>query len=96
MHVFSRALMALKAGKSIRRTSWTEGQTVTMIKGSVPHDGFGIKSLNGISPTLFETSDDQTHVRLPVLRLYKEDGSYIDGWVPTQPDMLTGDWEIDE
>lgn len=94
---FSEAMDAVKSGRRIARPGWNgKGMFVFIKPGSVPPmaDWPNHKRLYGVPTTLFEIGDHNSTVRFPCLCLSGMDQQIVEGWAPSQADMMAEDWSI--
>lgn len=85
---FGQALEALKAGKKVARSGWN-GKKMWLIL--TPG-----RTINDIEPNSFY---DKCKFEPPVvinghIDMKAADGSMVVGWLASQTDMLSDDWEI--
>jgi hypothetical protein len=103
---FSGALYALKNGYSIARRGWNgKGMSISLTKGSFDGPNLGFYgseqpktdhpyTIDGISLGLFEPGDADTVTRLPNIQMHTATNAIVNGWAPSQNDMLAEDWRI--
>lgn len=93
---FGVAIEALKNGRAVRRKGWNgKGMSVTLNRGSseiVSPDGS--LYIEGVKDSLFDCGDIGTVTRLPNLTFVTAQGSNLHGWLASQTDILSEDWEI--
>lgn len=94
---FSEAMDAVKSGGKIARAGWNgKGMLVFLKPGSVPpmEDWHLHQRICGVPTTLFGIGDHDSTVRMPCLCLRGAAGETVEGWVPSQTDMLAEDWMV--
>lgn len=90
---FGQALEALKTGKRVRRMGWNgKGMFLWLLPaGRVPkaviHDP-------GLRAVISEQIEGDTFDALPSIRMWTADRKVLTGWLASQTDMLSEDWEI--
>lgn len=93
---YGQALEAAKRGKRIARSGWNgKGMFVFMRPSDVLSADFlpVVKSLpDTVKVFLAEKGEDVEF--LAYLCMYAADGKIVNGWLPSQTDMLSEDWEI--
>lgn len=97
MH-FGEAIEALKKGQAVARNGWNgKGMFLFLNKGSVPADRLlvpGAGVTEAIKDDLFEKGDIGTITRLPNINMHTATGSTVTGWLASQTDMLSEDWDV--
>lgn len=86
--------LMIEGQKAVRRVRWPSGDIVFLRAGS--HDFTpprGGADLLDVPASLFVDGDKGTTTRLPNF-VHACDCSRVDGWVPTQNDMLATDWQV--
>jgi len=79
---FGDALIALKVGKMIRRAGWNgKGMHLYL------EDGF-------VMPIRGGHFKGQQRTYEPVIVMYTAQQKHQPGWLASQPDMLSEDWEL--
>jgi hypothetical protein len=91
---FGLALEALKAGKKVARAGWNgKGMYIALQDGSLidPEDAIG-----GAARALVESgdADEKGVVILPHIDMKSANGDIVVGWLASQTDMLSEDWEM--
>ena len=88
---FGMALVALKRGKAVARKGWNgKGMFLTLQGGSVV-DGTNMR--NDVAKNYY--GDSKVDI-MPHIDMKAADGSYVVGWLASQTDMLSEDWDIVE
>lgn len=91
MFDFGMALVALKRGKAVARKGWNgKGMFLTLQEGSVV-EGNLIRN----EPAKNYYGDNKVTI-CPHIDMKAADGSYVVGWLASQTDMLTEDWDVVE
>ena len=94
---FGQAIEAAKQGKRIARAGWNgKGMFVFLNKGSHDFAEYQdtLNEIENIKVGLFENGDKGTVTRLPNLNMKAATGSTVTGWLASQTDILSEDWEI--
>lgn len=92
---FGQALEALKQGKRIARQGWNgKGMFLFLLPaGTVP-----TKAIH--DPTLREVIENEiggeTFEALGSIRMFTSDKKILTGWLASQTDMLSDDWDVIE
>lgn len=90
---FGLAIEALKQGHRIARRGWNgKGMFLFLLTGgTVPKTAIH-------DPKLREVIDDKTEGEtfeaLPTIRMWTTDNKVLTGWLASQTDMLSDDWQI--
>lgn len=86
---FGMALIALKRGETVARKSWNgKGMFLTLQNGSTV-DGNNMRN----EPAKAYYAGSKVSI-CPHIDMKAADGSYVVGWLASQTDMLSEDWEI--
>lgn len=91
---FGQALEALKAGKKVARAGWNGKRMFLFLlpAGKIPktaiHDGALRSVVDEVEGDHFEA--------LGSIRMFTADRKVLTGWLASQTDMLSEDWEIIE
>ncbi len=106
---FGQALYHLKKGRMVQRTGWNgKGMHLWLNKGNVAADNQTIsvsigdtmqvksKLIEGVDPGLFDVGGEGTVTRLPNINMRSASGATVTGWLASQTDMLSSDWQIVE
>ncbi|WP_199523188.1 DUF2829 domain-containing protein [Pararhodobacter sp. CCB-MM2] len=93
---FGDALRALKSGKKVARAGWNgKGMWIALTPGSTfpassARDGHAAKHrANELEPQVGHNID-----LLPHIDMRAADGSMVIGWLASQTDMLSDDWQV--
>ena len=96
---FSQALEALKIGRRIARRGWNgKGMFLFLLPGNeVPIKAITEPNLRSVIQA--ELGEEATHFNgLPSIRMWTHDSTgrkgVLTGWLASQTDMLSDDWEI--
>ncbi|MBN8293249.1 DUF2829 domain-containing protein [Rhodobacter sp. NTK016B] len=93
---FGNALRALKDGKRVRRTGWNgKGMWIALTPGSefpAQHAKDGHAAKHRADEMEPQTGHNIT--LLPHIDMRAADGSMVIGWLASQTDMLSEDWEV--
>jgi hypothetical protein len=95
---FGDAIEAMKKGKKVARRGWNgNGMFVYLVNGSTVNG----ELLRGaarehVYPTLTGPTDETRVMVCPHIDMKAADGSIVVGWLASQTDMLSEDWEIVE
>jgi len=80
---FGEALEALKSGRKVARSGWNgKGMFIFLREGRMIH---------GVDPSTPMGGDFES---LPHLCMRTADGKCCVGWLASQTDMLSDDWEV--
>ena len=93
---FGKAIEALKDGKKVARAGWNgKGMFVYLVNGTeVPIDNLSGDCRKHIFPLFSELSDCETTQKIcPHIDMKAADGSIVIGWLASQTDMLSEDWQ---
>jgi len=93
---FGEAIEALKKGQAVARSGWN-GKYLWLNKGSVPADRLLVHGggfTESVKDDLFENGDMGTITRLPNINMRTATGSTVTGWLASQTDMLSEDWNV--
>jgi hypothetical protein len=104
---FDGAIAHIKQGGAVRRASWPRSDryansarvgpsVIWLTRGNVH---FGETDtipplIGGIKRSLFDNGDRGTVTRLPNIAMADTSGTSVNGWVPSQADMLAEDWQV--
>lgn len=94
---FDAAIKALKKGKYVTRKGWNgNGMFLFLLEGSeVPKDVIHDPALREV---IDKEVEGDTFTALPTIRMWTRDSSgrkaILTGWLASQTDMLSEDWEI--
>jgi hypothetical protein len=93
---FGDAIAALKKGARVARAGWNgKGMFIYLKKGSAAeHEPVNPSQIEGIDSHLFDKGDTGTVTRLPNINMRAATGSTVTGWLASQTDILSEDWEI--
>lgn len=87
---FGDAIKALKEGKRVRRAGWNgKGMWLCLMPDVVIPEGI----VNGRTKQFVPTGD--LHVGAYIV-MWTAQGTWQPGWLASQPDMLSDDWEVVE
>ena len=90
---FGQAIEALKAGKKVSRKGWNgKGMFLAIQKGSVINSE---QARGGVAKYLADDGQDEIKIG-DHIDMKAADGSVVVGWLASQTDMLSEDWEIVE
>lgn len=91
---FGIALEALKRGKRIARKGWNSKGMFLFLKpgGNPPKTAIHDPALRAVINEKHPDSD--TFPALPSIRMFTATGEVLTGWLASQTDMLSEDWEI--
>lgn len=90
---FGEAIDALKAGRKVSRSGWNgKGMFLFLLPGGkVPKSAIH-------DPMLRKVIDEQvkgdSFPALPTIRMWTADKKVLTGWLASQTDMLSNDWEV--
>ena len=88
---FGMAIVALKRGKCVARKGWnSKGMFLTLQEGSIVN---GNDMRNEGAKNYY--ADCKCKIA-PHIDMKSADGTYVVGWLASQIDMLSEDWEIVE
>lgn len=89
---FGQALKVLKAGGRVRRSGWNgKGMFIVLMSGvDIPHGMVNGRTLEHVADVL---PDGKPLRSQPYLALWNAHGEWQPGWLASQPDMLSEDWE---
>lgn len=105
---FGHAIVAMKGGQRVARRGWNcKGMFIFLEKGTFdgPSRGFSIgeeiarnhpSTQDGIGFGFFECQPPGASVRLPRFCMKSASGAIVVGWLASQTDMLSEDWQIVE
>jgi hypothetical protein len=96
MSKFGEVLEALKSNKRARRLGWNgKGMFIFMILGNtVPHEHTqNFKSLSQPIKDYFDSLGKDIEFN-PSIAMFTAEGKIQGGWLASQADMLSDDWEI--
>ena len=86
---FGKAIEELKNGKKVARTGWNgKGMYLILIKGKCIHNAITECYGDGIAENTPEVLDS--------IAMYTAQKQLVVGWLASQTDMLSEDWEIVE
>ena len=90
---FGLALEALKKGHRIARTGWNgKGMFLFLLTGgTVPKTAIHDPKLREV---IDSKTEGDTFEALPTIRMWTADNKVLTGWLASQTDMLSEDWEI--
>lgn len=90
---FGLALEALKQGRRIARRGWNgKGMFLFLLTGgTVPKTAIHDPKLREI---IDAETEGETFEALPTIRMWTADNKVLTGWLASQTDMLSDDWEI--
>ena len=94
---FDGALNHIKEGRCVARRGWNgRGIFVYLTKGAAHFsDQQAIPPLiDGIKRSLFEQWDGGIVTRCPNISIQSASGNTVNGWAPSQTDMLAEDWYV--
>ncbi len=105
---YSEALVAVKEGKLITRTGWAaQGMFVFMRPADELDIDFIVHKVKSLpqavknyyacltNPDIKNGIDGETQIKFtPYLCLKSADNSIVNGWLPSQTDMLANDWYL--
>lgn len=96
---FGLALDALKLGKKVRRAGWNGKGMWLSLSGPlggrlIPHTAFWSK--NNADYAAEQVEKEGHAVVLPCITMKTATGEILMGWLASQSDMLSEDWEIVE
>ena len=88
---FGQAIEAMKAGKKVRRLGWNgKGMWVALQSGS----SFAAAYAKAGSPCEHRAAEGAETINpMPHVDMRTADGSMVIGWLASQTDMLSDDWE---
>jgi hypothetical protein len=93
---FSEALYALKNGHKLARSGWN-GKGMFIIKaGDYKVTSDKLNNNKNIDKEFLQSQDKDTLDILPHIDMWTAQKTYLVGWVPSQIDMFSDDWEIVE
>jgi hypothetical protein len=75
-----------------RRAAWEDNQIVYLATGSYDANVPRPEAVKAIPSNLFEEGFQGSSTRLPNFVYYNKEGIRIEGWNPTQEDILSQDW----
>ena len=97
---FGQAIQSLKNGKLVARKGWNgKGMFIFMRPGDRLDDNFIVKNVKSV-PEKFKTyviknmDFDSSTYFTPYLCMKAADGTVVNGWLASQTDMLSEDWEL--
>lgn len=95
---FGEALEALKAGKKVRRQGWNgKGMWIVLMPAlSLPPYSTQGTSRKVNDRTAQFIGEDTPLESQPYIALWTAQQKWQPGWLASQPDMLSEDWEIAE
>lgn len=90
---FGQALEALKEGKRVRRTGWNgKGMFLFLLPaGTVPTKAIHDPALRKV---IESEVGGETFEALGSIRMFTADKKILTGWLASQTDMLSSDWEV--
>lgn len=90
---FGLALEALKQGHRVARRGWNgKGMFLFLLTGgTVPKSAIHDPKLREI---IDSKTEGDTFDALPTIRMWTADNKVLTGWLASQTDMLSDDWEI--
>ncbi len=90
---FGLALEALKQGRRIARRGWNgKGMFLFLLTGgTVPKTAIHDPKLREV---IDSKTEGDTFEALPTIRMWTADNKVLTGWLASQTDMLSDDWEI--
>lgn len=89
---FGIALRHLKDGKRVARKGWNgKGMWLALTPGSTIQDTF---ARSGAVKAQVDHEGVEEVVILPHIDMRSADGSIVIGWLASQTDMLSEDWEL--
>lgn len=94
---FDAAIKALKKGKHVSRKGWNgKGMFLFLLEGNeVPKSAIQDPALREV---VNQKVEGETFTALPSIRMWTKDSSgreaILTGWLASQTDMLSEDWEI--
>lgn len=92
---FGEALVIVKNGGTVARSGWNgKGLFIYLKKGSVDDSKEHQSYIDGVCSSLFDSGDVGMVTRLPSLCMKTASGSTLEGWLASQTDMLSVDWEV--
>lgn len=92
---FGEAIEHITQGGSAARAGWNgKGMFIYLHKGSLPADVEYAGGFEGIEFRLFEDGDCGTIPRLPSIAFKTATGSTLIGWLASQSDILSEDWNL--
>lgn len=86
---FGMALIALKRGECVARKGWNGKGMFLTLQGGSEVDGSLMRNENAKN----FYGDGKVKI-CPHIDMKAADGSYVVGWLASQTDMLSDDWEI--
>ena len=102
---FGQAIEALKEGKCVARKGWNgknmhlylkkgkfNGLLLGFKEGEQPNLGHG-STMDGVSLGLFNNISDSNCV-MPCIFMKSASGNLVPGWLASQTDILSEDWQI--
>lgn len=93
---FGQAIEALKEGKRVARTGWNgKGMLFLFLlpAGTVPTKAIHDPALRRV---IEDEVGGETFEALGSIRMFTADKKILTGWLASQTDMLSEDWEIVE
>lgn len=97
---FGQALESVKQGKLVAREGWNgKGMFIFMRPGDTLDDKFIINNVKSLPRAFREyvnnnSSFDSSTKFNPYICLKAADGAVVNGWAPSQTDILSNDWVI--
>jgi hypothetical protein len=91
---FGQAIEALKAGKKVAREGWNGKGMFLIIAGgySVPKDR--LRADTHISAAFLESEGAEEMKIEKHIDMWTAQNTYVPGWLASQTDMLSEDWQI--
>ena len=93
---FGEALEALKDGKKVARKGWNgyrKGMYIYLTSGREIFEHEWVERSPSQSSTLLERMNGKVKI-LPHIDMMSANGERVIGWLASQTDMLSDDWEI--
>lgn len=93
---FGQAIKALKAGRRVRRAGWNgKGMWLAFMSGmSLPPYSSQAAGAKVNDRTARFIGPDTPLETLPYIAMWTADRKWLPGWLASQTDMLSEDWEM--
>lgn len=91
---FGQAIEAIKEGKRVARSGWNgKGMYIYLVRwSSIPTDHLRAEAKSAVG----KQHTEETIIINSHIDMKAADGSIVVGWLASQTDMLSDDWEVVE
>lgn len=87
---FSKALQALKSGEKVAREGWNGKGMFIFLQEGYP---FGIPANENTRKAIGLNPGDVVRIR-PYIAMLDAQGMVVSGWLASQTDLLSDDWDV--